>query len=106
MACSEKAKQLTFTWVTWQSLEEIKLAEVEDYSEQSHSDIEVEDESLDEQDFSETEHDSFFPTSSRRHADQDNQITVQYPSTHQYPSHLFSTYLQYPSFTTLLILQC
>ena len=56
------------------------MAEAEDYDSEiseSYSDIELKDESLDEQDFSETEHDSFLPTSSMR---QDNQITVQYPS--------------------------
>ena len=38
----------------------LKLAEVKGYAE-SHSDLEAEDKSLDEQNFSETEPDSFLP---------------------------------------------
>ena len=74
MACPKKTKQLTL--LDFHS-KKLKLAEAEDDSE-SHSDLEVEDESLDEQDFSETESDSFLPTTSSRQ--QDNYITVQYPS--------------------------
>ena len=74
MACPKKTKQLTLLHFHSKKL---KLAEAEDDS-KSHSDLEVEDESLDEQDFSETESDSFLPTTSNRR--QDNYITVQYPS--------------------------
>ena len=77
MACPKKAKQLTI--LDYQS-KKLKMAEAEDHdseSEMSESHLELEDESLDEQDFSETERDSFLPTSSMW---QDNQITVQYPS--------------------------
>ena len=45
----------------------------------SDSDQEVEDESLDEQDLSETECDNFLPTTTSTRQ-QDNHITVQYPS--------------------------
>ena len=55
-------------------MKKLKQAEAE----KSHSDLEVEDESSDEQDLSETERDSFLPTTSSRQ--QDNHITVQYPS--------------------------
>ena len=65
MACPKKTKQLTL--LDFHS-KKLKLAEAEDDSE-SHSDLEVEDESLDEQDFSETESDSFLPTTSSRRQD-------------------------------------
>ena len=52
MACSEKAKQLTLLESLGYHSKKLKLAEAEDDSEQSHSDVEVEDESLDEQDLS------------------------------------------------------
>ena len=52
----------------------LKLAE-----DDSDSDQEVEDESLDEQDLSETERNSFLPTTTSTRL-QDNHITVQYPS--------------------------
>ena len=58
MACPEKTTQLTLLDFNSKKL---KLAESEDDSE-SHLDLEVKDESLDEQDFSETECDSFLPT--------------------------------------------
>ena len=51
MACPKKTKQLTLLDF---HLKKLKLTEAEDDSE-SHSDLEVEDEGLDEQDFSETE---------------------------------------------------
>ena len=81
MACpvnDAKTKQLTLLDFPCDfHSKKLKLVEAEDDSE-SHSDLEVEDESLDEQDFSETERDSFLPTTSSRR--QDNHITVQYPS--------------------------
>ena len=52
MACFEKTNIIDF------HLKTLKLAEAEDNSE-SHSGLEVEYESLNEQDFSETEHDSY-----------------------------------------------
>ena len=74
MACPEKTNQLTL--LDFHS-KKLKQAEAEDESE-SHSDLEVEDESSNEQDLSETERDSFLPTTRSRR--QDNHITVQYPS--------------------------
>jgi len=58
-ACPKKAKQLTL--LDYQS-KKLKMTEAEDHESEmseSHSNIELEDESLDEQDFSETERDSF-----------------------------------------------
>ena len=74
MACPEKTKvtkQLTL--LDFRS-KKLKLAE-----DDSDSDQEVEDESLDEQDLSETERDSFLPTTTSTRQ-QDNHVTVQYPS--------------------------
>ena len=74
MACLEKTKvtkQLTL--LDFRS-KKLKLAEND-----SDSDQEVEDKSLDEQDLSETERDNFLPTTTSTRQ-QDNHITVRYPS--------------------------
>ena len=71
MDSPEKTNQLTLL-----NFHSKKLKQAE--AEESHSDLEVEDESSDEQDLSETERDSFLPTTSN--SQQDNHITVQYPS--------------------------